>query len=495
MPRLQALWGSWNRSLVVRLTGLCLLLSLTGAGLVAGLVYFEASAVVQTLLFSQLDAAADMQHAALTRRVDELRRNLIFVASLPDVRTQAAVLLIDKAGQTSEAYRILSYDLAYWVTGVPDLQEVFVADADGAIAVSTDTSHEGASVAAQPFFAQGRFNTYLQTVYLAPKNGQPLMTLATPLYDQNKQPVGVLGVNVDVAHLAQMVGETTGLAAGGEIYLVDRSRRFVSAPGWAAVVPHPPAGAHSIGIDTALQGDAGQGFYLNYAGRPVVGVYRWLDDYQLALVAEESAPPALASAGRLALMVLGLGLAWAVVMSFMVYWVMRQVAEPVALLTETVNRVAAGDLALRAPVTAPDELGVLARAFNEMIVHLSGFIASLEGQLAATRLESGPPLAEARSALAVGEVDALAQEALQLLSELRQGLERRDGPALHLRARRLKAVSVQLQADRLAVLCQKLEDAAEAADWGEAAARLGEIEVEWERRRPCGGPPSDEIHL
>jgi methyl-accepting chemotaxis protein PixJ len=479
MPRLRGLWNIWTRSLVARLTGLSLLISLAGAGLLSGMVYLEASAGIQALRYSQLAAAADLQHAALTRRMEELRRNLVFVAGLPEVRQQAATLLVDKTGPASDAYRVLFDDLTFWVTGAPDLQEAFMADVSGAVVISTDPAHEGLSVAGQPYFAQGRLNTFLQTVYLSPLTPQPLMTLATPLYDQNKQPVGVLALNVNLAQLAILVSGTPDVGLGGEIYLVDPSRRFVSAPGWAALSQHSSVGPHSAGIDAALQGESGQGLYLNYVSQPVLGVYRWLDDFQLALMAEQSAPSALAPAGQLAVSVLAVGLVLAAALTVAVYWAARRISKPVALLTETANRVAAGDLALRAPVDMPDDIGALARAINEMIARLGVFIANLEGQLAAGHPEGAEPAAGPERLQSADEPDALATEADRLLADLRRLLAGRDGPAMQRAAHRLKAVSVQLGAGRLADLCQALEDRAQAADWEGLTARLAQAEVEW----------------
>ena len=64
---------------------------------------------------------------------------------------------------------------------------------------------------------------------------------------------------------------------------------------------------HSEGIDAALNGSDGSGFYRNYAGVPVVGVYRWVDNQHLALVAEMSQEEAIAPARDLALTIFYIG--------------------------------------------------------------------------------------------------------------------------------------------------------------------------------------------
>jgi signal transduction histidine kinase len=61
----------------------------------------------------------------------------------------------------------------------------------------------------------------------------------------------------------------------------------------------------------------------------------------------------------------------------------RIVYAPVRSLHETMARAGAGDLAARAAVFRSDEMGALARGFNEMLDRLSGFNQALEERVAA----------------------------------------------------------------------------------------------------------------
>ena len=61
----------------------------------------------------------------------------------------------------------------------------------------------------------------------------------------------------------------------------------------------------------------------------------------------------------------------------------RIVYAPVRALRETMARAGAGDLAARAAVFRSDEMGELARGFNEMLDRVSGFNQALEDRVAA----------------------------------------------------------------------------------------------------------------
>jgi len=94
----------------------------------------------------------------------------------------------------------------------------------------------------------------------------------------------------------------------------------------------------------------------------------------------------------------------------------RIVYAPVKVLRETMARAGAGDLAARAAVFRSDEMGEVARGFNDMLERLSGFNQALEERVAAVttaldrsheeRLDSYRQMLVLRDALA--EADRLA---------------------------------------------------------------------------------------
>jgi HAMP domain-containing protein len=369
---------------MARLVSYFLLLSLLTVSLAVYLAYVRAAEDLQTSIFSRLQAVATLKEDGLNRWVDEQRRNVVFVAWLPEVQVQATALLGDESDSTSEAYQAayatLSQYLKFVVTSTSDSQELFILNLDGWIVLSTDKSHEGQSQADAPYFGQGRSHTYVQKVYTSPLTGKPTITIATPLFDQSKKRVGVLAGHLNLNRIDQIILERSGLGASGETYLVDRDHRFVSET--LSGQQEFAGGVHSKGIDTALLQQDSQGLYLNFAGVPVIGVYRWLDDQDMALLAEMSQAEALAPARQLAWIIFVVGLIGAGVLAVGVYWLARQIAGPILALTETATRVAGGDLTSTAPVLTEDEVGLLARAFNQMTDQLRTSLTGLEQRVA-----------------------------------------------------------------------------------------------------------------
>jgi signal transduction histidine kinase/DNA-binding response OmpR family regulator/HAMP domain-containing protein len=371
----------WKKSLMARLVGYFLLLSLVTVSLVGYIAFIRAREALKQSVFDRLHAVATLKEDELNRWIDDQRRDVVFIAWLPEVRAQAGSLLShpESDPEHQAAYALLTEYLKFVVTSTSDSAELFILDLDGNLVLSTDKAHEGQSQAEALYFIQGR-SKLTQHIYTSPLTGKPTITIATPLFDERKRRVGVLASHLSLARMDRLILERTGLGTSGETYLVNTSNAFVSAEALFKGQEFP-GGVHSEGIDTALQGIDGSGLYLNYAGVPVIGVYRWVDEREVALLAEMSQAEAFAPARQLAGTIVLIGSVSAGLLAVGVYLLVRQIARPILAITDTATQVAAGDLTQTAPVLTEDEVGVLARAFNQMTGQLRLLYEHLEEQV------------------------------------------------------------------------------------------------------------------
>ncbi len=367
----------WKKSLMARLVGYYLLLSLVTVSLVGVVAFMRAREALKQSIFNRLEAVSTLKEDVLNRWIDDQRRDVVFIAWLPEVGKQAGVLLSspESSPEFRAAYNILSEYLKFLVTSTSDSAELFILNLDGNIILSTDKSHEGLSQAEALFFIQGR-SRLTQSIESSPLNEQPTITISTPLFDERKRRVGVLASHLNLSRIDRLIQERTGLGSSGESYLVSTSNMFVSSERL-----YSNQELHSEGIDSALQGMDGYGLYLNHAGVPVIGVYRWVDDREVALLAEMSQAEAFAPARDLAGSIILFGFVSAGLVAVGVYWLARQIARPILAITDTANQVAAGDLSPTAPVLTEDEVGMLARVFNLMTEQLRSLYEHLEEQV------------------------------------------------------------------------------------------------------------------
>ncbi|MFA4824835.1 MAG: PAS domain S-box protein [Methanoregula sp.] len=372
-----------KKSLTTRLVCSFLLLSLVIVSLVGFFAYVQATGALKQSVFDRLEAVSTLKEDGFDHWVDDQLQNAVMIAWMPAVREQTGTLLSTSGSDPKHkiAYTSLSEYLNLVVTRNSYSEELLILDMNGTVVVSTDKTIEGQSLASAPFFSEGQSKTFVQNVYVSSLTGRPIITIVTPIFDPQGRRIGVLASHLSLARIDRIILERTGLGTSGETYLVDRSHTIISETS----LPKQGLSAgkvYSEGIDTALLGGQGTGLYRNYAGIPVIGVYRWNNEQEVALIAEMSQEEAFAPARQLAWTIFALGMILSVLLAVGMYLLARQITRPILAITDTACKVTNGDLSLSAPVLTEDEVGVLARAFNEMTTKLRQTLEGLEQNVA-----------------------------------------------------------------------------------------------------------------
>jgi len=411
--------------MLTRLVGYFLLLSLIPLVILTGMSRQRSVDTLKQETFERLTAVAVLKEDAINRWVAGMKRNTRLLAQAPIVREYAGSLLTreETDPQFLSAYEILQNHFTTILAEEPDFLEILLlTDVGGQVRLSTNREHEGEYKVTDTYFVRGREETYVQNVYPSVSLGQPAMTIATPLFDDSGTRVGVLAVHLNLNVLGEILLEKTGLGATGETYLVDQLNVFVSE---AKFGPERfPRGVHTEGIDAALGGMDGTGLYENYRGVPVVGAYRWMEERELALLAEVEQEEALAPARELTRTFVLVGLIMVGLVVAAAYGTARQISAPIIALTETATRITAGDLEQEVTVRTRDEIGTLAQAFNSMTAQLRELIGSLEQRVAERTHDLARRSAEleasaqvAREAAAIRDVKQLLDATVRLISE------------------------------------------------------------------------------
>ena len=135
------------------------------------------------------------------------------------------------------------------------------------------------------------------------------------------------------------------------------------------------------GADAAVDGNwSGSATYPGYAGQTVIGVYAWIPQLKVALMAEQGEGEAL-QATRLALWTTGAVALLAALLAILIGTALiHGIVRPLSELGDTAGRIADGELDLSARVKRDDEIGRLATAFNRMTGRLHELAASKERQ-------------------------------------------------------------------------------------------------------------------
>ncbi|MFH2116231.1 MAG: PAS domain S-box protein, partial [Spirochaetota bacterium] len=195
------------------------------------------------------------------------------------------------------------------------------------------------------------------------------MTIGTPIKDKDGNLIAVLAGHVNLAEMSEIMMQRCGLSATEKTCLVNKFNFFVTDPG---LEPGPALkkAVYTDGVKAGLEHQNGVGFYNDYRGVPVIGVYRWMPERELVILAEVDQAEAFAPIFALRKAQLGIGAAVAAIVALLGLFFARTITRPVLQLVKGAEKVGRGNLEYRIEMSAKDEVGQLATAFNKMGANL-----------------------------------------------------------------------------------------------------------------------------
>ncbi|MDP1545369.1 MAG: GAF domain-containing protein [Anaerolineales bacterium] len=399
-------------SLTARLIIYFLSLSAIIIALIVAVSFANVRNTLTRSIYQQLDSVSTLKADELNRWILDKQNEIVFLSQRSELSGNLLTLSIYEEDTSfyEAAYNRLSVTLVAQSKNLTSFQELFLlSPVGGKVLVSTLQANEGQYRVSDSYYTQGRLGLYVQNVYTSPQTGKPTMTISTPIFDTRGELVGVLAGHLDLERLDNIILQRAGLGETGETYLVDSFSKFVSA---ARFGEHEfPRGVHTEGIDAAIQGMDGSGLYANYDGTPVIGVYKWLEKWDMAIITEVSQEVAFTPARQLGLAILAIGLITAILLTLGTYLVARQIAQPILAIRDTALQITSGNFDVSAPVKTQDEIGILAESFNLMTGQLRDTLGDLETRVAerTADLETSRLLSERRATqlLAVGEISKI----------------------------------------------------------------------------------------
>ncbi|MDY6784685.1 MAG: ATP-binding protein [Cyanobacteriota bacterium] len=211
---------------------------------------------------------------------------------------------------------------------------------------------------------------------------QPKVTLSQPVYNPAGQLVGVVGADVSLRGLDEVLKQQTR-AKKGEIVILDRALNLIatSADRKDALIVSTMGKLEQQSDDFSSRRDFQQQ-KIRLNGQPqLVGIHPFSTDEgqpnwsSVVLVPESAiAPPALTHLNpAISLSLLTLGIASAIAL-----WNAHRIAQPLLRLQEAATQIARGNWQPDLKIDRNDELGDLAVAFNAMAQQLQTSFAQLE---------------------------------------------------------------------------------------------------------------------
>ncbi len=377
--------SSLRKSLLAKITLSFSLLSAITVGIVAFAGYLQARGSLTKEVVDRLTATTALKSTQLDEWIDNQLQDTLLIRSQSTIRDAVASLLVTDTATPDyeQAYGELTQNINDWIAFKPNMQNIWVTTNGGYVvfdAQNTDNiGRYRPNGDPTTFFTEKIGSKIIPNFYISPQTSRSAITFATPIVDQNQLQMGAIVIDLQLTDIDMLIRTNTGLGKTAETYLIGRSSEgalFIS--GSYQEQDNTQEYISSLGIEQAIEGKDGFGLYRNYANVPVVGVYRWLPNNELAIISEISQTEAFAPARKLARNIILIGLLSVSTSLIIVYLLSRQIVQPILAISESAKALAAGDLNQTTPVITEDEVGILAQTFNQMATQLQGLVNNLE---------------------------------------------------------------------------------------------------------------------
>jgi len=318
----------------------------------------------------QLNGLAVFKQTALEQVLDGWRDRVALVASRTQLRLSLAEYNRSGSAQSAETIAGILRDAA---DAAPLFRELWVHDLNGVV-----VGGAGADIAAGPMDAALlEHDPALEGIRYNgvsfPEDGLPVVGFTTPLR-LDSELLGYLHVVLSTDEIRELSDEYEGLGETGEAVVVARDsdgRLRTMHP-----VRFPPPGLEGSGYLLERDGAAAQSLaggevrlareLSDYRGEKVYIATRYIAETDWGLVVKvdevEQSQPMIQFRQEMAQLAVTLAAFTILLGTFLGF----RFAQPIHVLAETASKLAKGDLTARSGLTLEDEVGLLARTFDQM---------------------------------------------------------------------------------------------------------------------------------
>ena len=236
----------------------------------------------------------------------------------------------------------------------------------GMVINSTDAGDLGKFKENRPYFIEGKKGKYFQNPYYSFQSQSLAVTFSAPIRSEAGTVLGVLVGRANLSEINDIVTRSSGNYQSEDVFIVDSSGLVLTQPRFLSDDLAPQRGIHTEVVEECLSKTSGSLAAIDYRGIPTLAAYRWLAESGFCLVVKvdqaEAYGPVNAFRNDLAV----LGLLILIPAALLGLLLATSINRPILALKKGVLAFRSGELTVRLPDTSHDELGDLARAFNEM---------------------------------------------------------------------------------------------------------------------------------
>lgn len=258
---------------------------------------------------------------------------------------------------------------------------IIVLNLDGKVVAATDDEFIGVDMSDHEVFTRSVDKGYGKTHIVQPEYfpflEKQCIPVSAPIVSmKGADTIGVITCIYNLAVLNSLTTNRTGMGETGEVYLINRNKKMLTESRFTESAPLQQVVDTVPVLNMIEEGKETAGIYPDYRRVPVLGVSKYLPEYDWLLLAEMDASEAFAPIRAFGVVVAILGGVTFVIVVSCGFLFAVSTAAPIVKLKHAMERLAGGDLAYRTGVVSRDEIGALAMGFNTMAEALSKEIAA-----------------------------------------------------------------------------------------------------------------------
>ena len=212
----------------------------------------------------------------------------------------------------------------------------------------------------------------------------PTAFVTSPIFE-NEKVIGVLALQLPIEHVWQILTDTTGLGATGEILTAERigNTARVTTPlrhraDAAYDLTIPLTAQKAVAARHASSGNRGYAIFPDYRQEEVAAAWCYLPSYRWGLVAKQDTTEAFALLRFQQLVIAGLLCGTVLLVVVVALFVARSISTPIQRAIILSRNVAAGDLREEVSISSRDETAILLESLQTMTKDLRMLIGRVQ---------------------------------------------------------------------------------------------------------------------
>lgn len=340
-----------------------LIITLVGISLLSGIVYLKAKEIIINDIEEIARNKGEKLIATTDDKVYEWKKRINLLADIDIVKNQ-----------NYEALRkLISSNKDF-----EDFQLVIMAKKDGSY---QSKNGKIGNIADRSYFAKVmKGESVVSEPVISKSTGVPIIVIARPIKDDSGQVIGLIGGTVELSKITDIVNaEKFGDTGYG--YMINREGVVIAHPNKEFILQYNTLEQGSDSqIEVAkkmLDGKSGISYY-EFEGKRKIAAYGSMESTGWSIAMTTYYDEVTRSISKLRSIIIIVGLVIVVLNGLILFFIVTAITNPIKKMTQITNEIASGNLTAKLDVKSNDEIGTLAKNFNNMIGSMRKLIQEMK---------------------------------------------------------------------------------------------------------------------